>query len=446
MLDIKFIRENPDAVKKAVTAKHLSELVDVDKIVNLDKEYLNILRNVETYRNLRNEYSNDISRFLGKEREALIEKAKVVKMDIVKLEKEMEVVRTKLDEKLLLVPNVISPEVPEGKDASENVVLREWSKPTRFKFQPKDHMELGKALDLIDMEKASEISGSRFCYLKNEAVLLQFAIVHFIFNTLTDPKIVAKIAKSVGNPFTKTFTPVLPPVLIKPEIMKKMDRLDPIEERYYIPGDPLVLVGSAEHTLGPLLMGETVAFEDLPIRYIGYSSAFRREAGSYGKDIKGILRVHQFDKLEFETFVSEEYGEVEQKFLVALQEYFVQQLGIPYQVIAICAGDTGKPDYKQIDVNCWMPSHNNYCETHTSDYMTDFQSRRLNSAYKTEKGEKKFLYMNDATAMAIGRILIAIFENYQQEDGSIKIPKVLQKYLGMEKIMRKAYYSTNAYF
>ena len=234
------------------------------------------------------------------------------------------------------------------------------------------------------------------------------------------------------------FIPVIPPVMVKSEIMKKMDRFDPIEDRYYLKEDDLLLVGSAEHSLGPILMDKTVKEEELPIRYVGYSTAFRREAGSYGKDTKGILRVHQFDKLEMESFTTSENGQSEQDLIVALQEYIVGQLGIPYQVVSICSGDMGKPDYKQIDIECWVPSQNKYRETHTSDYMTDFQARRLNAKVIRKDGNTELMYMNDATATAIGRMLIAILENYQQADGSVVVPEILRKYMpGNQAIISK---------
>jgi seryl-tRNA synthetase len=221
--------------------------------------------------------------------------------------------------------------------------------------------------------------------------------------------------------------------------MKKMDRFDPIDDRYYFKEDKQLLVGSAEHSLGPIHMNQIIKEENLPIRYIGYSTAFRREAGTYGKDMRGILRCHQFDKLEMESFTTAENGLAEQNLIVAIQEYIVGQLEIPYQVVAICTGDIGKPDYRQIDIECWMPGQNKYRETHTSDYMTDFQSRRLNTKYKKTDGKTELVHMNDATAAAIGRMLIAILENYQQKDGSVKIPKVLQKYMpgGIKKIEKK---------
>jgi len=264
---------------------------------------------------------------------------------------------------------------------------------------------------------------------------MQFAIIQFVFNTLTDKKIIGKLAKKTDNPFDKPFIPVLPPVIARAEIMKKMDRFDPIDDRYYLEQDDSLLIGSAEHTLGPLYMNEVIPEKDLPIRYIGYSTAFRREAGTYGKDATGILRRHQFDKAEMESFIQPEYGQVEQNLIVAIQEYLVQQLEIPYQVVILCTGDMGSPDFRQIDIECWMPGQNTYRETHTSDYMTDYQARRLNTRIKRKDGKLEFAYMNDATAMAIGRILIAIIENYQQEDGSIKVPKVLHKYMNGMKVI-----------
>ncbi len=266
---------------------------------------------------------------------------------------------------------------------------------------------------------------------------MQFALIQFCINTLTNPEIISDLATKAGSPYTKPFCPVIPPVFVRPEVMKKMDRLDPIEERYYIPSDDLVLVGSAEHTLGPMFMDETINLDDMPVRFIGYSTAFRREAGSYGKDVKGILRVHQFDKLEMETFVPVEDGDAEQRLLVGVQEYLMQQLGIPHHVVQVCTGDMGKPDYSQIDIECWMPAQNKYRETHSSDYMTDFQARRLNTTYKDKNGDRKYSYMNDATAIAVGRTIIAILENYQQEDGSVIVPEVLQKYMGIKVIKPK---------
>lgn len=432
MLDIKFIRENLEKVKKDTANKNRS--VDFDRLIELD----DLRKKSQTEMDSMRAKKNEIADKMQKERDdKLIEEGKKLKEDSASLEKEYEEINNEFLSILMSVPNVVDDDVVVGKDESENVVLRKWGEPKQYTFPIKDHVEIGKELDLIDVEKSSEITGARFFYLKNEAVLMQFGIIQLVLETLTNKDTISELAKKVGNPFDNPFTPMIVPMMVKPNVMKKMDRLDPIDERYVMPSDELVLVGSAEHTLGPLHMDEIIDQKKLPIRYIGYSSAFRREAGSYGKDMKGILRTHQFDKLEIETFTTKENGRNEQDLIIALQEYLIQKLEIPYQVVSICTGDMGKPDFRQIDMECWIPSQGKYRETHTSDYVSDYQSRRLNTRYKDEKGEKEFVHMNDATVFAIGRILIAILENYQQEDGSIAIPEVLQKYMGGKKVITK---------
>lgn len=435
MLDISFIRENQELVKKTVVDKKFSNRVDVEKLLKLDTQLQPIKIELNNVRQKRNELDKKI-KFTKevKERQSLIDENTSHKSRLKELEVAYKRLSEQFEEMMLLLPNVTSPKMPVGKDENENVSIRKWGTIPKFDFTPRNHVELGKRLGIIDVEKSSEVSGPRFYYLKNEAVRIQFAIIQMVFEILSDKTVLKRLAEKTKNPFSNAFIPVVPPVMIKPEIMKKMDRLDPIEERYELKKDDLILVGSAEHTLGPMHMNETFAYNDLPKRYIGYSTAFRREAGSYGKDMQGILRVHQFDKLEMESFVPAEYGEVEQDFIVAIQEYLVQQLGLPYQVIQICTGDTGKPDYNQYDIECWIPSQNKYRETHTSDYMTDYQSRRLNIRYLDKDKNKKFVHMNDATAFAISRILIAILENCQQKDGSVLVPEVLRPLCGFKKI------------
>ena len=430
MLDIKFIKENTDLVKKAVNDKQLGKAVNIDKLLELDKKYLDMLRLVEAKRSLRNQLSEDISKVDQDEKEKLIAEASAIKEDLVKLDKEFDALEAKRLSMLKLVPNVISSEVPYGVGEEENQVLETFGEPTEFKFEPKDHVTLGELTNTIDVKKSAEVSGARFNYLLGEAVQLQFALINYVFDLVTDEKQISKLAKKVGNIYSNPFRQVLPPVLMKTEVMDKMDRLEPQDDRYVFEKDELVLIGSAEHTMGPMHMGETLDLSKGPIRYIGYSTAFRREAGSYGKDTRGILRLHQFDKLEFEVFSNPDDGQVEQDLLVEIQKHILQELKLPFQVIAICTGDMGKPDYKQIDMNTWIPTQQTYRETHTSDYMTDYQSRRL--GIKNEKGA--FVHMNDATALAIGRVLIAIYENFQREDGSIAVPKVLQKYTGFKEI------------
>ena len=424
MLDIKFIRENTDKVKKAVEAKRLDSSL-VDKVLELDEAWKKILREVEALRSERNKAAE------AKD----IEKGKEIKEKLKNLEPQLKETEGKFNQAILQIPNLVADDVPVGKDESENKVVREWGKPLKFDFKPKDHVEIGESLDIIDVKRASEIVGARFAYLKGDGALLEFALIQFVLSVLTDENLLKGIADKVEKGYTpKPFVPVVPPVMIKEEVFEKMARLHPKEERYFIPTDNLFLIGSAEHTLGPMHMNEVLNEKDLPIRYVGFSTSFRREAGSYGKDTRGILRVHQFDKLEMESFTIPENGPKEQDFFVAIQEYLMQKLELPYQVIAICTGDTGAPDYRQIDINTWLPGQGEYRETHTSDYMTDYQARRLNTKYNTKDGAQ-FVHMNDATAFAIGRTIIAVLENYQQKDGTVNVPKVLQEYMGKEKFL-----------
>ncbi|MEA3464287.1 MAG: serine--tRNA ligase [Patescibacteria group bacterium] len=438
MLDIKFIRENKNLVKEAV--KNKNSKVDIDQLLKLDKEKRRLQAQIDELRAKKNELAQTAKN--GKPTDDQIKKGKKIKEKINGAEKLLQKINEEYIKLIYSAPNLISEDTPIGLDESGNKVIRKFKKPAKFKFKPKDHMELGILNGIIDTEKSAKISGARFNYLFGDAVMLQFALIQFTFHVLTDQKIIKKLANKAGNPSDKPFTPVIPPVIAKAKIMKKMDRFDPIEDRYYLDQDDALLIGSAEHTLGPLHMDEVIDEKNLPIRYIGYSTAFRREAGTYGKDTAGILRRHQFDKAEMETFIQPEYGLVEQNLIVAIQEYLVQQLEIPYQVVIKCSGDMGKPNFRAVDIECWMPGQNKYRETHTSDYMTDYQSRRLNTKYKTKDNKKEFVHMNDATAFAIGRMLIAILENFQQEDGSIVVPKVLRKYMPgeLEVIKLESFY------
>lgn len=425
MLDIKFIRENKDKVKQACVNKNINNGdMLVEQVLELDTKKRSLRTSLEALRAKQNKFTKDD-----------IVKAQKNKLEIKTLEPDVKAAEGQFNELLMQLPNIPFDDVPVGKDETQNITLRSVGKFPVFDFTPKDHVAIGEDLDLIDIETAGKVSGTRFAYLKNEAALLQFALLQYAFFVLTSEKIIKKIAKSIKNNFSvNKFSPVIPPVMIRPEVFLKMARLEPKEERYHIPSDDLYLVGSAEHTLGPMHMDETILEDRLPLRYAGYSTSFRREAGSYGKDTRGILRVHQFDKIEMESFSKPEESTAEQDFFVAIQEYLFSSLGIPYQIVMVCTGDMGKPNARQIDIECWIPSQNRYRETNSSDLMTDYQSRRLNTKLKRKDGTTEFVHMNDATVFAIGRTLIAILENYQQKDGSVKVPKVLQKYTGFKVI------------
>lgn len=436
MLDIQYIREHKEAVGKAAKDKNVS--VDIERLLVLDGKRMEFLREIEELKSVKNDINDLITKATPEERNDFIVRGKEVKEKLEKKEPEYRSVLAEYEEILWTVPNVPSADTPIGTDESENMVLREVGTIPTFSFQPKEHWDIGERLDIIDIARAGKVSGSRFAYLKGDAVMLEFALVQFVLSILQNEKILSEIIeKNNLKVSSKPFVPVVPPVFIKPEPFARMARINPKEERYYIPTDDLYLVGSAEHTLGSMHMDEIVSEGDVPIRYIGFSPAFRREAGSYGKDTKGILRVHQFDKLEMESFSLPEASLEEQNFFVAIQEYIVQALKIPYRVMQICTGDMGGPDARQIDIECWLPGQGKYRETHTSDLMTDYQSRRLNTKVRRENGALEYVHMNDATAVAIGRTLIAILENFQQADGSVVVPEVLRSFVGKDTIAVK---------
>lgn len=426
MLDIKFIKENKDLVAEVI--KNKKREVDLDELLRLSEERKILHLKIDTLNQARNEAARtrDVENGtrLKKEAEGLEEDFKKIERDYISL--------------MLKVPNIYSPDTPLGADELSNKVLREVGEKPKFDFKPKEHFEIGEALGIIDTETATEISGPRFAYIKGDLALLQFALVQFCFEILTNKEKLEKIAENAGLSIVVTpFTAVIPPVFVKSAVQNRMARFLTPEEHYMFPEDGTMLVGSAEHTLGPIYMDKVLEEKELPIRLAGYSPAFRREAGSYGKDMKGILRVHQFDKIEMETFCLPENSLQEQNFLVAIQEYLLQSLGLAYRVMAICTGDMGFPDYRQIDMETWMPGQDRYRETHTADLTASFQSRRLNTRVKRSDKKTENLHINDATFCAMGRMLIAIIENYQQADGSVKIPDVLVPYMGGKTVIKK---------
>lgn len=437
MLDIKLIRENPEEIKKKVALKG-TEPALVDDLLDIDNRRRELILKIEENQSALNKHSKEIALFHGQQKIDAINEASSVSEKIKQIKPELEKANEEYKKILYSIPNVPSDDTPIGPDESGNVAVKKVGEPKKFDFQPKEHWQLGEELDIIDVARATKVSGSRFNYLKGKLALLEFALIQYAYSILTDEEKLKEIAETAGlkNVSTKPFIPIVPPVFIKPEPFEKMARIEPRDERYYIQSDDLFLIGSAEHTLGSMHMDETLDESELPIRYAGFSPAFRREAGSYGKDMKGIIRVHQFDKLELESFTSSDKSAEEQDFIVAIQEYLIGSLGLPYQLVKICTGDMGGPDARQIDIETWLPGQNCYRETNTSDMNTDYQARRLNTRVKKEDGKSEFVHMNDATAYAIGRTLIAVMENYQQKDGSIKVPEVLQKYCGFDVISR----------
>jgi len=410
MLNIQLIRDDPEKVKKGVAAKQLDPKL-VDKVRNLDEERRELLGEVENLRAERNIAAK------GKN----VEEGKKIKKELQKKEPQLKKVEKQYKEALYKVPNLAADDVPVGKDESDNKVLKKVGEPKKFDFKARDHLELGEALDIIDVKRAAKVSGTRFGYLKGDAALLEFALVQFALETLTK----------------EGFRPVIPPVLIKKEAMRGMGYLEHggEEDMYVLDKDDLVLVGTSEQSIGPMHMNEVLSTKDLPMRYVAFSPCFRREAGSYGKDTRGILRVHQFDKVEMFSFTQPQDSDKEHKYLLGLEEKLFKALEIPYQVVEMCTGDLGAPAARKYDLEAWMPGQGKYREVTSTSNTTDFQARRLNIKYN-EKGETRYVHTLNGTAFAIGRTIIAILENYQQKDGSVVIPEVLQKYVGKDKITR----------
>lgn len=429
MLDIQFIRDNPELVEEK--SKQKGYAVDFRQLLELDGQRRTRLTQIEELRARRNTL-NDAANG-QRPTDEQIAAGKQLKEELSQLETELKRIEEDYDTLLKQVPNMPLEDVPVGASEDENVVTRQEGDKTQFDFQPKTHWEIAESRDLIDKERATKVAGPRFAYIKGDLVRLQFAIIQFVLATVGDERVIQQLieANHLNIP-AKPFIPVLPPAMIKTDVFAAMDRLEPRDDRYKVgeAEDDLWLQGSAEHTLGSMYKDEILDEAQLPVRYIGYSSSFRREAGTYGKDTEGIIRMHQFDKLEMEVFSTPEAGLDEHRLLCAIQEYLVQQLGLPYQVIQKCTADIGKPNARGIDLEVWMPGQDKYRETHTADYMTDYQTRRLKTRGRKADGSIVLLHTNDATAFALGRIMVAIIENCQTADGHVKVPSVLQPYMG----------------
>lgn len=426
MLDIQFIRDNPELVEEKSQQKGYK--VNIRELLDLDGRRRRLVTEIEEIRAQRNELNAQLKK--GKPTPEQIEQGKNLKEKIAELEEELKPVETRYDELLRAVPNMPLEDVPVGASEDENKVARTWGEPIEYDFEPKHHWQIAEPKDLIDKERATKIAGSRFAYIKGDLVRLQFAIMQFVMQTLGDEKILQKLIDENNlNVNAKPFTPILPPAMLRTEPYVASARLNAEEVTYKIEQDDLWLNASAEHTLCTMYWNEILPEDMFPIRYIGYSTSFRREAGTYGKDTEGIIRMHQFDKLEMEVFSTPETGADEHKLQIAIQEYLIQQLGVPYRLLDKCTADIGKPNAHGVDIDCWFPAQGKYRETHTADYMTDYQARDLKIRVRRAKGDIELIHTNDATAFALGRIMAAILENFQTADGHVIVPEVLRPFM-----------------
>ncbi len=422
MLDIKFIRENPEIVKKG--AKNKGVKVDIDRLLEIDEKRRESLQAIEDMRAKKNKASKEIVAAKNeKDKRKIILEMQELDKNSDRLNKDLGALEDEFRDLMLQIPNIPFDDVPLGEDDKENIVLREVGEKTKFDFKGKDYLEVAKSFDLIDVERAGKTSGTRFGFIKKEAALLEFALINFTFENLVK----------------EGFIPVLPPVMLKEEMARGTGYFEAADkdEAYFIPDDNLYLVGTSEQSLLAMHSDEILEEKDLSKKYVGFSTCFRKEAGAYGKDTKGILRVHQFDKIEMIVFSEPEDSKKEHEFLLKMEERLMQALKIPYRVVRMCTGDLGRPAAAKYDIEAWIPSENCYRETHSTSNCTDFQARRLNIRYKKKDGKINFVHTLNGTAFAIGRTLIAILENYQQKDGSVEVPKALRKFCGFKKISKK---------
>jgi len=425
MLDIRFIRENSDFVQQ--NARNKGYDVNIDELLRQDETRRHLVSQADILREKRNAISSQLQG--GRPSDDLIAQAKGIKDELTTVETSLRGVEETFTALIKQVPNVATSDVPVGASEDENIVTKVVGEPTYFDFTPRTHADIAYQRGWLDKERAAKVTGSRFAYIKGDLVKLQFAIIQFVLDTLTDEALLARIASEAGLDVpSRAFVPVLPPLMIRTDMYDAMDRLEPRDDRYKLEDDDLWLQGSAEHVLGSMHADEIIEEAQLPLRYVGYATSFRREAGTYGKDMEGLFRMHQFDKLEMESLTTGDSGPSEHLLFVAIQEYLLATLGLPYRVIQKCTADIGKPNARGIDMETWLPGQDNYRETHTADYMTDYQARRLKTRVRRESGELELVHTNDATAFALGRIMIAIIENGQTQDSRVAVPTALRPY------------------
>ena len=422
MLDIKFIRENKEIVQEGAKKKLIE--IDINKLVSLDDERLKQLKEVEDLRSEVNKVSNEISRNQDSvQKMQLIEEMRAVKEDIKQKEEKLKATMQEWQKIMLEVPNVPDISVPIGKSDEENVEVRAWGEKPTFTFTPKDHVAIVESLDLADFERGTKVSGFRGYFMKNDGALLFFALWQYFLDYFVK----------------QGYTPMIVPSLVRKETLMGTGYIPGGEDDLYKTQDGEYLAGTAEVAMMSYYSGEVLKKEDLPKKFIAFSPCFRREAGAHGKDVKGLIRVHEFFKLE-QVLLCEANHEESVKFHEEITnhvEHLMQELDIPYRVVVNCGGDLGLGQVKKYDIEAWMPSQEKYRETHSSSYFHDFQTRRLNIKYKDAEGKLKYVHSLNNTACATSRLPAAILENYQQADGTIKIPEVLRKYMGGKEFIIK---------
>ncbi len=421
MLDIKYILDHVDAIREIIQKRHVQ--ADLDGLLELYAHRKALMLSLENKRAEANRIAKTIPSADQTNKKALIEQGRSLNQDISQSEEELRILEEAYQTALYTIPNLLADDTPVGADDEENIVLRTHLEPRVFDFQPKDHLELGKALNILDFDSGAKVTGSKFYFLKEDAVLLELALQLFAM----------KVAKEFG------YTQFITPDMAKKSVLIGTGYSPRGEESniYNLEDLDLSLIATAEITVGGIHSAEILEEDQLPLKYVALSHCFRREAGSAGRESKGLYRVHQFSKIELFQITTPQTSEAALEDILALEETIYQRLGLPYRIVRICAGDLGAPAYKKYDIEAWMPgrdSEQKYGEVTSASNCTDFQSRRLNIRYRTKDNQKIFPHTLNGTAIALSRTLIAILENYQQADGSIVIPEVLRPYIGKDCI------------
>lgn len=423
MLDIKFVRANPEKIKESLEKRGYD--IDFEMFLSLERERLALLRDIEQKRALRNSVSQEIANLKkAKDRSETIDKL-IIEMrnlgeELALVENRLKDIEEKVQNFMLFLPNIPHQTVPLGKDENENVEVRRWGEPREFDFPPMNHWDIGEILGIIDFERAVKIAGSRFAVMRRLGARLERALINFMLDLHTE----------------KGYTEVFPPILVNKASMTGTGQLPKFEEDLFRIADPeFYLIPTAEVPVTNLHREEILSEDDLPIYYVSYTPCFRKEAGSHGKDVRGLIRQHQFNKVELVKFVKPEdsYGELES--LTRDAEEVLQKLGLPYRVIALCTGDLGFASAKTYDIEVWLPGQNRYREISSCSNFEDFQARRANIRFRRrDKKGTEFVHTLNGSGLAIGRTLVAILENYQQKDGSVIVPEVLRPYMGVDVI------------
>lgn len=418
MLDIKIIRDEPERVRRSILLRKLDpSQANLDRLLEVDGEWRQAQSRLDELRGQRNAISQTIKTLQGDERQQAVETVRRLKGELAEVEGRVEALSEERDALLRRMPNLLGDDVPEGRSDEENVELSRWGEPTALPFEPRNHVELGQITDTIDFDRAAKVTGSNFYYLKREAALLELALQAYAASQLVH----------------RGFVPVVTPDLARDEVLDGIGFAPrgPETQVYSIERQELSLVGTAEITLGGYHAKEILDAAGLPLRYLGFSHCFRTEAGAYGKESRGLYRVHQFSKAEMFILCRPEDSAAHHEELRAHEEALLQGLGIPYRVVNVCTGELGAPALKKYDLEAWMPGRQAYGEVTSCSNCTDYQARRLNIRFRPEpKASPRFIHMLNGTAIAVSRTLIAIYENYQQVDGSIRVPEALRPFMG----------------